>query len=359
MDKEEIGLFIKKLREEKKMTQQELADAIYCSRSNLAHIESGRVFPSHDKVELLAKILNITETEIYSGKRLKTKEEINIAYYNIWRYFNTKYKRIIILSVIITIICLLFLFAFYFFSSYKTIKLYNISGESANYKVDSGLLLLSKEKIILDLKVENKNDLQLRKITLKYKTDNSDSLVLSTDDNNIYIIDFYKYNAYLDYTSISKCKGIFYIEIESSDNSIEVLNLKTKKEFINDFFSPKPNTPIISHQETGENDNSIPQKIKEQFNLKEDNIYYYNYEKNDVEYSLSYDFQNNIFTVIEGNKNYNKCWIYYLDIKNILYSYSKDSNLKKELDFNIDSMNEEEAKVYNEFENNYINKYFK
>ena len=61
MDLKKIGDFIKKLREKNNMTQEELSKKLCCVRSNMADIESGRTLPSHDKVQTLTKIFNVTE----------------------------------------------------------------------------------------------------------------------------------------------------------------------------------------------------------------------------------------------------------------------------------------------------------
>ena len=83
MDKELVGKFIKQLREEKNMTQEALAKKLYCTRSNMSHIELGTVEISYDKVVLLAKLFGVSELEIYAGKRFdespteETKETFN------------------------------------------------------------------------------------------------------------------------------------------------------------------------------------------------------------------------------------------------------------------------------------------
>lgn len=358
MNKEEIGKFIKQLREEKGLTQEELAQKIYCSRSTLAHIESGRIFPSHDKIISLAKILGVNEMEIYSAKKIKSDEEFSQASYKILRYFDKKYKRVIMFLIFLIILSLLFLFGIYFFNSYKSIKMYRIDGNSDNYIVDSGILLISKQKLILDFKVENKSDSIIKKVALKYKTKEKESLVIETDSDSLYVVDFYKYNAYLDYYDIIKNKGYFYLEISTSENT-ETLNLSLKEEFVNDAITSKNNQSISNEKNNEESSSIIPENIKKLFSLEENGIYTYKYKVDNIDYSLSYDVDSNIFNVLEGDASYTKSWIYYLDVKNLVYSYSKDSKIMKELDFEISSMNEEESEIYDEFKNNYLDKYLK
>lgn len=358
MNKEEIGIFIKQLREDKGLTQEELAKMIYCSRSTLAHIESGRIYPSHDKIIALAKILGVNEMEIYSAKKIESNEEFSLATYKILRYFDKKYKRIIMSFIVLIILTLLFLFGIYFFNSYKAIKMYRIDGNSNNYNVDSGILLISKQKLILDLKVENKSDSIIEKVALKYKTKDKDSLVIETDSDSLYVVDFYKYNAYLDYYNITKNKGYFYIEVYTSENT-ETLNLSLKQEFVNDAITSKNKQSISNEEKIDDSSSTIPSQIKNLFTPEENGLYTYNYKIDNIDYAFSYDSLEHIFTVLEGDSSYTKCWTFYVDIKNLVYSYSKNFKIIKECDFGIDSMDEEESEIYNEFKNNYLEKYLK
>ena len=56
-----VGLEIKRLRKENKLTQAELAEAIGVSRSSIEKYETGRAKPSVDVQGKLAKLFNIDE----------------------------------------------------------------------------------------------------------------------------------------------------------------------------------------------------------------------------------------------------------------------------------------------------------
>lgn len=84
---DKVGLEIKKLRKENKLTQAELAEAIGVSKSSIEKYETGRANPSPDVQSKLAKLFNIDEdfiikivaeeaAELYIEKCLKVTKPI-------------------------------------------------------------------------------------------------------------------------------------------------------------------------------------------------------------------------------------------------------------------------------------------
>ena len=67
MDNYVTGALIKKLREERKLTQEELADKVCVSGKAISKWETGRGFPDIGLVEPLAKALGISVIELLSG----------------------------------------------------------------------------------------------------------------------------------------------------------------------------------------------------------------------------------------------------------------------------------------------------
>ena len=63
---------IKMLRDEKGITQQDLADKLNMNRSLLSHIETGKVLPSMFTLLKIARIFNCLVTDLYH------KEDLNI-----------------------------------------------------------------------------------------------------------------------------------------------------------------------------------------------------------------------------------------------------------------------------------------
>ena len=67
MDNYITGALIRKLREQKNMTQEELADKVCVSSKAVSKWETGRGFPDIGLVEPLAKALGISVIELLSG----------------------------------------------------------------------------------------------------------------------------------------------------------------------------------------------------------------------------------------------------------------------------------------------------
>ena len=71
MDKYVIGAVIRKLRENKKMTQEELAEKLFVSSKAVSKWETGQGFPDVSLIEPLAKALGISVIELLSGEDIK------------------------------------------------------------------------------------------------------------------------------------------------------------------------------------------------------------------------------------------------------------------------------------------------
>ena len=75
MDKYVTGAVIKKLRENKKMTQEDLADRLFVSSKAVSKWETGQGFPDISLLESLAKALDISVIELLSGEDIQNKNQ--------------------------------------------------------------------------------------------------------------------------------------------------------------------------------------------------------------------------------------------------------------------------------------------
>lgn len=66
----EFNKKIQELRKQKGLTQEELADALYVSRTAISKWESGRGYPNIDSLKAIAKFFGITIDELLSGDEL-------------------------------------------------------------------------------------------------------------------------------------------------------------------------------------------------------------------------------------------------------------------------------------------------
>lgn len=71
----ELSEKLQELRKQKGLTQKELADALYVSRTAVSKWESGRGYPSIDSLKRIAKLYSITVDELLSGEQLLSLAE--------------------------------------------------------------------------------------------------------------------------------------------------------------------------------------------------------------------------------------------------------------------------------------------
>ena len=167
MDQEKIGKFIQKLRKEKELTQQELANKLNVTDRAVSKWETGRGLPDLSIIKPLCEELDISINELLSGEKLNKKEYNEKLEENIEKtieYTNDKIKNIknninITLIVIGTIISLVLLDTAQALL-FKNSPLIGIRDEylsDADSYVDKGILVNTyycvKEKDIVEVKV--------------------------------------------------------------------------------------------------------------------------------------------------------------------------------------------------------------
>ena len=73
MDKYVTGAVIRRLREHKKMTQDELANKLHVSSKAVSKWETGQGLPDISLLEPLAKALHISVIELFSGEDIQNR----------------------------------------------------------------------------------------------------------------------------------------------------------------------------------------------------------------------------------------------------------------------------------------------
>ena len=68
MDQIKTGKLIAKLRKEKGMTQQELADIFNINYRSVSKWETGKTMPDISNIDLLSEIFNVTSDELLKGE---------------------------------------------------------------------------------------------------------------------------------------------------------------------------------------------------------------------------------------------------------------------------------------------------
>ena len=67
---------LKQIREEKGISQKELANALGVTESAISHWESGRYLPTADKLPMMAKILDCTIDALFTNPKEKLEAKL-------------------------------------------------------------------------------------------------------------------------------------------------------------------------------------------------------------------------------------------------------------------------------------------
>lgn len=149
MNQEKIGKFIKELREEKRITQDELGEILNISGKSVSKWERGLSLPDISNLQILADTLNISVSELLMGERSNNKKISNESYVkglNLYsKKISFKYLKLIIVLILLFIASFLF---FYFWNEYGSNSVYKIESADPAYSV-KGYFIINKEMNIL------------------------------------------------------------------------------------------------------------------------------------------------------------------------------------------------------------------
>jgi transcriptional regulator with XRE-family HTH domain len=83
MNTKKIGIFLKQLRKENGMTQEQLGDKVGVSNKTVSRWENGNYMPPVECLSILSDIYNISINEILAGERVSDEAFTKIAEKNI------------------------------------------------------------------------------------------------------------------------------------------------------------------------------------------------------------------------------------------------------------------------------------
>ncbi len=95
--KEELGKKIKRMRLNRGLTQEQLAEAVDISQRTLSGIEIGENFVTAETLDKIIKALNTTTEELFATTHLKGQEELIEEIQNSIKYIATDPTKLDIL----------------------------------------------------------------------------------------------------------------------------------------------------------------------------------------------------------------------------------------------------------------------
>ena len=354
IDNDKIGQYIKQLRKEAHLTQEELAAKLYISRQAISSWEKGKTAPSIDNVNQMSKIFDLSIADVYNGQEIKDVQTLNDIFQSVVKLEIKRWKKYLILTVLAFIALLIVYFVTYFIHYYNNIIVYNIKGNSSNYDIN-GIINKSVDNLYFNLEIDYVSD----KICLVH---NDDELLCESDSNYIMFNEKPGYNEIipLDKNKYNDYIQNLYLSIRNN-NEEEKIKLDVVKFYQNSNLFKMDRVDIDYN-----NDNyklefaSVPEKIKKKFKYnEEDNYFYKKFKKNDVEVEMNYFVELKMFLIIEKHSE-NTIVYNYNTQTNIIEKYNKSNDYKLIINYSnisVDSKDKDKQQIYEYFKTNYIDKY--
>ncbi len=326
MDSEKIGKFIAKLRKEKKMTQNDLAQELYTDRSIVSKWERGLYIPKHDVILKLSNLFDVSVNEIYFGERQteENKDKVSEVTINIIKDNKRKFKKFALGSLIFIIALIISFLTYYFINNYNSISVYTISGESDNFGIYNGIIVISREKCYIQLgNIRNLSKRKIKNIELYYKDNDKKNIIFSDTDTSKLLTNNFSHSESFSYSDLKYIKENLFLEIVYDENQKETLSLTVQKDFTNNnIFSTKGKT--ISDNKIKKLDDNIPSYINKNFQLNEkEEKYYLEESKNKKKIKQSYYYNARLYVVEEIEQDKVK-YFEYLYPDDIYYELDND-----------------------------------
>lgn len=332
MDKEQIGKFIRSLRLEKNMKQQDLANTVFISRQAVSLWERGKAIPDSSILCLLSDFFGVSVNEILKGEKVthetkKDLEEITLKMVDECNKRTLNTKRIIkIFTTAILFLIVIFLI-YYFLSSYNSIKVYKINGKGTNFFTNNGIIINTRQKSYIRLgKLNSLTKYNIEKVELYYIKNNKKIIIYKDTQSDILLTENYGYDEYFSSDDFKYILKSLYLEIIYDSSKKDTINLNVEKDFSNNkiIYSKKYNDVKLNNEKKIINKFKQTTKLLE---LKDTVIFYQTQRKNEKIY---FQFNNNILLITSTSKknNIEEIWYIYTN-DNTLIEYKKYNDTKE------------------------------
>ena len=353
MNPEKIGKFIKKLRNEKKLSQNKLAEMIPVTRQAVSNWENGKASPDSQVLIILSEIFDVTIDEIILGRRIKKEEiieaekEVKLSLFDENNNQKKKLKRITMIFLISIIILILSFLLYYFINNYNSIKVYRIEGSNDNFITKKGIFINTKQKSYLRLgRLEKINkETTINNVKLYYIDDNNIKDVLFEDeDNDIFISEKYGNKDILISNKLEYIINNLYLEINYNDNQKDTIKLKAYKDFSNDLITYDKEKSIKKDKDKiiiVDKNNILKLSISKLIEKVEpiDNKYDLEIETENEKIRITYI--NNILVLNVKNGSEEKYYTYYEDHKEtVQYRIIKYDSNRNKIEENFDEIDQ-------------------
>ncbi len=221
-----IGKHLKTLREKNNLTQEQLADKLFVSRSNVSKWERNISLPDAETLLELSKIFNVSVDDILLGNDKNDSSGV----LNIYKQIEKQKKVMLIICVSSIIIILLFLI-YYFLSFYNSNKIFLVNGYGNESYFNNGIIIYTKEKEYLSLgKINSKKDILRMKLVVSIN--NEENIIYETTSDEIFLLESRGYNE-LELSKILLNKNKLNLYIYYCDGTYENIKLNLRLDYSN------------------------------------------------------------------------------------------------------------------------------
>ena len=221
-----IGKHLKTLREKNNLTQEQLADKLFVSRSNVSKWERNISLPDAETLLELSKIFNVSVDDILLGNNKNDSSGV----LNIYKQIEKQKKVMLIICVSSIIIILLFLI-YYFLSFYNSNKIFLVNGYGNESYFNNGIIIYTKEKEYLSLgKINSKKDILRMKLVVSIN--NEENIIYETTSDEIFLLESRGYNE-LELSKILLNKNKLNLYIYYLQSTYENIKLNLRLDYSN------------------------------------------------------------------------------------------------------------------------------
>lgn len=121
---------------------------------------------------------------------------------------------------------------YYFFSYFRAINIYTINLQNANLKITNGMVVTTPEKVYFSLGNITTNK-EIKMLELYYiDKDNSERLLTTTSNKNVFFSDSLGYNEYFEFKILDYIWENIYLKVTYDDYK-EIIKLELNNVYVN------------------------------------------------------------------------------------------------------------------------------
>ena len=339
MNIEKMAEFLKCLREDKGLTQDQLGDMLNVSRSLVSKWEHASKIPAVDCLMSLSKIYDITIDEIIYGERKNTKNAKDIESLSA-TIMNESKKKIDLAHksiIIVTLVLSFLLLGSYFIFNYNSIKVYSVGARNDKYDIKNTLMIISKNKSYIkfgDIVSSNEYGDKEYDGYKFYAKDGDNRIVLSSREDGEIVRNLDDSDNFLNFTNLEKFIDDLYVDIYYNDE-VETVKLDASLEMANNkIFNINNDDGTSIKKENNKNiNNTLPKIVNEKFDYNDsNNCYKYSVNINNknvnFEYYCDIEQMNIYVDDIQYMYDYKSDVLYIINLKNNNYERLATYDLK-------------------------------